>query len=86
MIFDIVEYIIVEWTMPNRKARCVLCVRKKPDMQDMQEGACLKKKKKKSVADQFAAVNLSIGQTLEVLLDSKTKQGRLRGRQVLFFF
>ena len=28
----------------------------KPNMQDMQEGAYPKKKKKKSVADQFAAV------------------------------
>ena len=41
MIFDIVEYIKIEETMPN--------------MQDMQEGA-YPKKKKKSVAGQFAAV------------------------------
>jgi hypothetical protein len=46
--------------MPNRKAGCVVCVLKKPDMQDMQKGTC-PKKKKKSVADQFAAVNLSKG-------------------------
>ena len=48
MIFDIVEYIIMEWTMPNASVG-------KPNMQDMQEGA-YPKKKKKSVAGQFAAV------------------------------
>ncbi len=46
MIFDIVEYIIMEWTMPNESRICRMCRR------------CLssKKKKKKSVAGQFAAV------------------------------
>ena len=43
MIFVIVEYIIMEWTMPNES------------MQDMQEGA-YPKKKEKSVAGKFAAV------------------------------
>ena len=46
MIFDIVEYIIMEWTKPN-ESRIMM-----QDMQDMQEGAC-PKKKKKSVAGQF---------------------------------
>jgi len=44
VVFDIDEYIIMEWTMES-----------KPDMQDMQEGV-YPKKMKKSVADQFAAV------------------------------
>ena len=42
MIFDIVEYIIMEWTMPNESRIRRIC-RRVP-------------KKKKSVADQFAAV------------------------------
>ena len=49
MIFDIVEYILMEWTMPNAVSVG------KSNMQDMQEGA-YPKKKKKSVAGQFAAV------------------------------
>jgi len=44
VIFDVVEYIIMEWTMPNESRK-----------QDMQEGA-YPKKKKKSVPGQFAAV------------------------------
>ena len=48
MIFDIVEYIIMEWTLPNASVG-------KPNMQDMQEGA-YPEEKKKSVAGQFAAV------------------------------
>jgi hypothetical protein len=48
VIFDIVEYIIMEWTwtMPNESRICRICRR----------GAYPKKKKKKSVAGQFAAV------------------------------
>jgi hypothetical protein len=42
VIFVIVEYLIMEWTMPNES------------MQDVQEGAY--PKTKKSVAGQFAAV------------------------------
>ena len=45
MIFDIVEYIIMEWTMPNERRIC----------KDIQEGA-YPQKKKKSLAGQFAAV------------------------------
>ena len=48
MIFDIVEYIIMEWTMPNESRMCRICV-------NMQERA-YSKKMKKSVAGQFAAV------------------------------
>ena len=51
MIFDIVEYIIMELTMPNASLG-------KPniqDIQDMQEGA-YPEEKKKSVSGQFAAV------------------------------
>ena len=46
--------------MPNRKAGCVVCVLKKPDMQDMQKGTC-PKKKKESVDSQFFFFS-SIGQ------------------------
>jgi hypothetical protein len=52
-------------------------------MQDMQEGA-YPKQKKKSDAGQFAAVEYR--SVRNVLLDSKTKPGRLRGRQVLGYF
>ncbi len=49
MVFDIVEYIIMEWTMPNisRICRrvCRICRR-----------VLILKKQKKSVAGQFAAV------------------------------
>ena len=48
MVFDIVEYIIMEWTMLNASVG-------KPNMQDMQEGAS-PEEKKKGVAGQFAAV------------------------------
>jgi hypothetical protein len=48
VILDIVEYIIMEWTMPKASVG-------KPNMQDMQEGA-YPEEKKKSVAGQFAAV------------------------------
>ena len=51
----------------------------KPNMHDMQEGS--HSEKKKSVAGQFAAVKYK--SETNVLLDSKTKQGGLRGRQVL---
>jgi hypothetical protein len=44
VIFDIVEYIIMEWTIPNESRICRMCRR----------GAY--PKKKKSVAGQFAAV------------------------------
>ncbi len=44
MIFDIVEYIIMEWTLPNESRICRICRR----------GAY--PKKKKSLAGQFAAV------------------------------
>ena len=43
MIFDIVEYIIMEWTMPNRSRICRICTR-------------VLILRKKSVAGQFAAV------------------------------
>ena len=45
MIFDIVDYIITEWTMPNESQMCRICRR-----------GAYPKKKKKSVAGQFAAV------------------------------
>ena len=45
MIFDIVEFIIMEWTMPNESRICRICRR-----------GAYPKKKKKSVAGQFAAV------------------------------
>ena len=48
MIFDMIECIIMEWTMPNASVG-------KPNMQDMQEGAD-PEERKKSVAGQFAAV------------------------------
>ena len=44
MIFDIVDYIIMEWTMPNESRICRICRR------------VLLRGKKKSVAGQFAAV------------------------------
>jgi hypothetical protein len=51
VIFDIVEYIIMEsleWTMPNESRICRMC---------RSQGAYSRvKKKKKSVAGQFAAV------------------------------
>ena len=56
MIFDIVEYIIMEWTMPNesRTRRRLLY------------------KKKKSVAGQVAAVNLTV-YVGHILLNTETK-------------
>ncbi len=48
MIFDIVEYIILEWTMPNERRICRIWRR-----------SAYPKKKKKSVARQFAAVKYS---------------------------
>jgi hypothetical protein len=45
VIFDIVEYIIMEWTMPIESRIYRLCRR-----------LLISKKKKKSVAGQFAAV------------------------------
>ncbi len=45
MNFDIVEYIIMEWTMPNESRRCRICRR------------VLILQKRKSFAGQFAAVN-----------------------------
>jgi ribosomal protein L37E len=45
VIFDIVEYIIMEWTMPNESRICRICRR-----------GAYPKKKKRSVAGQFAAV------------------------------
>jgi hypothetical protein len=52
-------------------------------MQDMQEGA-YSKKKKKSVAGQFAAVKYRSG--TYCWTESKTKQGRLRGSKYLVLF
>jgi hypothetical protein len=49
VIFDIVEYIIMEWTMPNESRICRIC-------RSLPGCLSLKKKKKKSVAGQFAAV------------------------------
>ena len=74
MIFDIVEYIIMEWTMPNESRICRTCRR-----------VLILKKKTKSVAGQFAAVKY---RSETYCWTQKTKQGRLRGRQVLgtFFF
>jgi hypothetical protein len=43
VIFDVVEYIIMEWTMPNESRIC-------------RKGLILKKERRKSVAGQFAAV------------------------------
>jgi hypothetical protein len=48
VIFDIVEYIIMEWTMSNVSVG-------NPNIQDMQERA-YPQEKKKSVAGQFTAV------------------------------
>ncbi len=45
MIFDIVEYIIMEWTMPNESRICRICRR-----------LLILKKKKMSVAGWFVAV------------------------------
>eukprot|EP00001_Collodictyon_triciliatum_P036382 06562_1 len=45
VISDIVEYIIMEWTMPNESRKCRICRR-----------VLILKKKQKSVAGQFAAV------------------------------
>ncbi len=45
MISDIVEYIIMEWTMPNESRICRIC-RRMPIL----------KKKTETVAGQFAAV------------------------------
>jgi hypothetical protein len=44
VIFDIVQYIIMEWRMPNESQICRICMRV----------LFLKKKKKKSVVGQFA--------------------------------
>ncbi len=49
MIFDIVEYIIMEWTTLNESRITI------QDIQDTQEGA-YPKKKKKSVTGQFVVV------------------------------
>jgi hypothetical protein len=46
VIFDIVEYIIMEWTKPNESRIC--------------RRVLILKKKKRSVAGQFDAVNKSI--------------------------
>ena len=43
MIFDIVEYIVMEWTMPNESRICRICSR-----------VLIIKNKKSSVAGQFA--------------------------------
>ncbi len=45
VIFDILEYIVMEWTMPKEHQICLL---------DIKEGVY--PKKKKSVADQFTSV------------------------------
>jgi hypothetical protein len=63
VIFDIVGYIKMEWTKPNESRIC--------------KTVLILKKKKKSVAGQFAV------KSRPALQDTKTKQGRLRGRQVL---
>jgi hypothetical protein len=44
VIFDIVEYIVMGWTMPNESRTCRICRR------------VLTKKKEKSVAGQFTTV------------------------------
>ncbi len=61
MIFDILEYIIIEWTMPNesRVCRTVLILEKRRRVL-------------------LASLQPSVGQKRR--LDTKTKQGRLRGR------
>jgi hypothetical protein len=66
VIFDIVEYIMMEWTMPNESQMC--------------RRVLILKKKEKSVAGQFAAVKY---RSETYCLDSMTKQGRFRGREVL---
>ena len=73
MIFDIVEYIIMKWTMPNECRICRICRR------------VLILKKKESVAGQFAAVKY---RSETYWWTRKTEQGRLRGRQVMgdYFF
>jgi hypothetical protein len=70
VIFDIVEYIIMEWTMPNESRTCRISCGRRVLIQ-----------KKKSVAGW--PVCRSQVWVRNVLLDSKTKLGRLRGRQVL---
>jgi hypothetical protein len=50
VIFDIVEYIIMEWTMPNERRICRICRR-----------GAYPTKKKKSVAGQFVAVKYTSG-------------------------
>ncbi len=69
MIFDIVEYIIMEWTMPNESRICRICRR----------GAYPKKKKKKSVAsDQLASLpRSSIGQ--KRIAGLKNQTGKITG-------
>jgi hypothetical protein len=73
VIFDIVEYIIMEWTMPNERRICRICSRV----------LILKKRRRVLLA---SLPRSSIGQ--KRIAGLKTKQGRLRGRQVLgaFFF
>jgi hypothetical protein len=64
VIFDIFEYIIMEWTLPNESRICRRVL----------------EEKKKRVAGQLP--QSSIGQ--KRIAGLKTKQRRLRGRQVLF--
>jgi len=73
VIFDIVEYNIIEGTMPNESRICRICRR-----------ALILKKEEESCWPIFR----SQVYVRNVLMDSKTKQGSLRGRQVLgnFFF
>lgn len=50
VIFYVVEYLIMEWTMPNESRICRICRR-----------VLIRGKKKKSVAGQFAAVKYRSG-------------------------
>ncbi len=75
MIFDIVEYFIREWTMPNEGRMC----RTYPLKKKRRVLLASLKKKKKSVAGQFAIKYRSEA----YCWTHKTKQGRLQGRQIL---
>ncbi len=78
VIYDIVEYIIMEWTVPNESRIWRICRR-----------VCRVLILKKEEECSWSLVRLpqsSIGQSTETYYwTQKTRQGRLRGRQVLFF-
>jgi len=78
VIFDIVEYLIMEWTMPTESRTwriCRICRR-----------VLILKKKKKSVAGAASLPQSSIGQ--KRIAGLKNQTGKITGRQVLvnFFF